>query len=479
MNPNSEISKFDRAKYQKKGSSTQTSLAQPPIENNQIPVQKAVQKSQQPIEIPEAQQTDLPLNQQSLLENPEEKFDASKYKKKYKPGLERHITRPASRTLERIGGLPGNFVKFTEWLGNQVPKLPSFLDKEPNEVQKYVGDLLKKLPTSEEIKQASQEEFGLWTTPIDSKEQIGDEFVETATDLLLPLGQQMPFFRGVTAAAFGQGAKEILKEYGAPEWAQELGKAGLILGTTMWNPGGAQQYSDNLYHVADQILPNGSPISVPAAPLVNRLTNLRSNLAMGSGEQTGAGLVIQWIDNILDHIANNNGRLNVKEGQAFSRNINQVMGDPATLQGAREFLPVVGGEVRNTMQQIEPTHPEYWNAYQGANQSHGVIAESQRLNRRIGNAIKNTPVRSRLGLLMTTAAVSPKIAAGQVLSQSLLNSFQIMQQIVQSRDLRRYYIGLTRAAATRDVGLINKAFNILDKKAEEVEAKEAKKKKKP
>jgi hypothetical protein len=404
------------------------------------------------------------------LDQQSEKFNRQKYQRKEAPGPERHVTRTASRVGETIAGLPGNMVKFSKFIGELLPEPPKFLQKDPNFIQKYGKKALEMIPTSEDLKKSSQDYFGLWTTPQGETEKMADEFVETFTNLMIPIGQQQSFLRTAAAAGGGVVAKQAAKELGAPEWAQESLKFGTTLGISMFNPGGARQYSNNLYHLADQALPDH--ITVPGQNLLQELTHLQTELARGGGQHaSSSGAVLNWVNRIIDHITTNNGRLNVKEGQAFIRNINEAMGDPQMLRRARELFPRVNTMVRDTMEQVQATHPEYWNFFRNANESHGAIAQGTQLGHRVEQAIQKSPLKSNLGILMTSASYDPRLAVGLGLGRAMIEATDILSQMYRSPVLRNYYLRMLQQAANNDKnGLIN-TVQAMDKAALKEEKK--------
>jgi len=427
--------------------------------------------------INESQELSTQENQD--FQESKEPFDKSKYKRSFLskyivPG--RHVTRTASRISETVAGLPGNLIQGAKYIGSLLPDPPEFLKKDPNFIQKYGKEALEHFPTSQEIKKASEDYFGLWTTAQGEKEKLGDEFIETATNLMIPLGQQQSWLRSTAAAGGGVLSKQLAKEYGAPEWAQEAVKFATTLGISVFNPGGAREFSNNLYTMADRAIPDH--ISVPGQNVVNELSNMRANLARGGGEHAASsGEVINWIDRVLQHITDNGGRLNVKEGQSFLRNINEAMGDPANLERARQLYPVVNRYIREGMQQVEGTFPEYWNLLTNANESHGAIAQGAQIGYRVEEAIKKSPLKSNLGVLMAAAAYNPLAAVGYVAGRGLVEAVDILSQFARSPTLRRYYNDMFRHALNDNKTALLADVKRIDKEASKEEAKDKKKEK--
>jgi len=432
---------------------------------------RKIQPEQQQVPEQENEISREKLNQVGSFEDLEQKsFEKDKYKRKYEPGDERHITRSASRIAETIVGFPGNVINTAKFLGNLLPEPPSFLKKSETFTQKYGKKALEMIPTSDDLKKSSQDYFGLWTTPLNEKEKVSDEVVETFTNLMIPLGQQQTWLRSISAAAGGVFAKVLSKEYGAPEWLQESIKFGTTIGISVFNPGGAKEYSSNLYKLADQAIPD--TVSVPGKNLLGSLGNLRTNLAKGGGEmEKNSALVIKWVDKISDHINQNAGRLNIKEGQAFAKNINSVMGDWETLERAKKLFPVIQKEVRNTMQQVESTFPEYWKLYKNADEAFGAVAQGSQISKRVEDAVKKSPLKSELGILMSSAAYDPRLTAGYVAGRALMEATDILSQYARSKVLRGYYNKMLMQGLNNNKTALLSTVKKIDKQAQKEEKK--------
>lgn len=447
------ISKFE--KYKRK--------VQPVQSKNEIFVEKP---SNEPNEIQK------PIHQVGYFGDleQEKKFDKDKYQRKYQPGKERHLTRIASRATETLLGLPGNIIQFSKFIGDLLPEEPEFMKKDPSFLQKYGKKALETVPTSDDLKKISQDYFGLWTTPTDESEKVSDELIETFTNLMIPIGGQQSWIRSLAAAGGGVFSKELAKEYGAPEWAQEAVKFGTTLGISMFNPGGAKEYASNLYKLADQAIPDS--ITVPAEGLSKNLTKLRTDLAKGGGEmEKNSSLVIKWIDDVLKHVEENSGRLNVKEGQAYSKNINSVMGDPETLTRAKKLFPSVQKEIRKSMQQVESVYPEYWKLYRNADESFGAVAQGIKLGERVENAIKKSPLKSNLGILMASSAYDPRLSVAYIAGRGLVESAEILSQYAKSPVLRKYYHKMVLDAAKNNKVELMRTLQKIDKEAQKEEKK--------
>jgi hypothetical protein len=398
------------------------------------------------------------------FEYPEWPFDKSKYARKYEPGIERHLTRTASRVGETLGGLPGNTIQFIKFMGELLPEEPEFLKREPNFIQKFGKKALDTVPTSEDLKNISKEYFGLWTSPQDETEELGDEAVETLTNLMNPIARATGWLKGIAASVFGVGAKKLAKEYGAPEWGQEAAKLGTTLGISMFDPKGARNFTSNLYHKAEAAIPD--TVTVPGQKVLNDLTKFKENLSKGGGKHAkSSSPVIDWADRVIEHINDNNGRLNVKEGQAFVRNINEAMGDPENLQRAKKLFPVLKDSVREGMSQVETTYPEYWKLLRSADNAHAAIEQGSKLGYKINEAIRKSPLKSDLGLIMASYAYTPGLTAAYVGSRGLIEGMDILSQISKSSALRGHYLDVLKKASSNNQFELMKSLKKFDKEA--------------
>ena len=161
-----------------------------------------------------------------LPDDSREFFDFEKYKvsdekskfRKIAEGFLRHNARVSSKVAETVVGFPGDAVNFVEWIGDKLPELPGWLEKDPNFLQQGVKKILKSLPTSSDIKDKISEITGGFTDPINTYEEFEDDVVSLATTLAF--GKDPTKLKNIAGsiakALTAKGAGETAKLLGFP-----------------------------------------------------------------------------------------------------------------------------------------------------------------------------------------------------------------------------------------------------------------------
>ena len=97
--------------------------------------------------------------------------------------FKRYAARTGSRVGETIAGFPGDFVKFVQFMADKLPEVPM---GKPNALQELGRKGLEKLPTSEDVKQFSEQYTKGYTKAQGPGEEFGDEVTSLATALMIP-----------------------------------------------------------------------------------------------------------------------------------------------------------------------------------------------------------------------------------------------------------------------------------------------------
>lgn len=409
-------------------------------------------KTQEPI-----QQEQQFLEQTIQQENQSEDPFASVRLKKMESHPEifetgRHATRIGSRIAETIGGIPGDvgsLIQSGVFAGlEKLTGIPA--TEEAREKAKGY-----RAPTSKELKKMSIEATGGYTKPQSKAEEIGDELAETVASLVGPMK-----FRKVLGVSIGsQAAKEGIKLLGGGETSQEAGKLGTMFLLSMLNPGGALKYAESQYDKAD-ILSKGASIS--AKNLENNLYNLRSDLQKGVSTSNKSS-VLKPIEEILPKIKN--GKIRVDELTSAKRDINNLMGEPSTLTGARKLLNGLGKEIDNAIKPYEKINPQFGKVYRPANEIYGAVKQGNKAS----NFIKKTlGAKSVLGAAIAETALGhpeyiiPTIATA-LGSLGAAKTVDFMTRVAKSKELQKFYSKAITAALAEDAS----ALRLYEDKIEE------------
>src|SRR3990167_329016 len=199
---------------------------------------------------------------------PQEPLDLSAFKVKEPPTkfqeFQRHAARTGSRAVETIAGFPGDFVKFSQYIGESLPKAPSFLEREPSFVQKAGKKALEYIPTSSELKDFSSYLTSGFTDPKSAGEELGDEITQLATILIQPSKAATGFSSllknigtSVAKATAVKGAGKGAELFGADESTKSKVELGTLFLTGMFGKKTADKFVGEQYQEARSKIPKG------------------------------------------------------------------------------------------------------------------------------------------------------------------------------------------------------------------------------
>jgi hypothetical protein len=364
----------------------------------------------------------------------------------------RHLSRIASRVVETIGGSVGDIESLIQsGIFAGLEKLTGMkADEKVREQAKQ-----DRLPTSGELKKFSQEATKGFTTPQNKLEETGDEFAETIASLLGPMKFRKALGVGVAASL----AKEGLKVAGTSEGTQEVGKLGTMFLSSMYNPGGAMKYANNLYNRADALSRGASVQShVSQGHLVNLLNDLKKGVTT-----TEKNSVIKPIEDLLKKYKQG-GKILVHDLTAAKRDIHAIMKDPETLKGSKKLLKSVGHEIDEAIKPYERINPSFSKVYRPANEIFGAVAEGNKAANLIHKVAGH---KSILGAVVAEMAIGhpeylmPTLATyGGTLATA--KTFDFFSRLKKSPELRKYYGKAIEAAIKEDGLSLRKYSNKID-----------------
>jgi len=394
---------------------------------------------------------------ESIPKNQDDPFSAVRLKKVegfsglYETG--RHAARVGSRIAETIGGIPGDISSLIQsGVFSGLEKLTGIPTSE--EVRQEVKK--QRLPTSQELKEFSQEQTGGFTKPQSEYEKIGDEIAQTAASLFGP----MKFRKALGVSIGSQAAKEGLKIAGLGEGSQESGKLGTMFMMTMFNPKGALNYASKQYDKAFN-LSKGASIS--AKNLGSNLQSLKGGLLQGV-TTPAKNIVLKPTEELLSKIKN--GKIPVQELTAAKRDINTLMGDPILLKRERNLLKVLAKNIDEAIKPYEKVNPKFGKAYRPANEIYGAVMQGNKAS----NFIKKTlGTKSILTTALAEAALGhaeyilPTIS-GAAGALGTAKTFDFFTRLSKSPQLQKFYSKAMLAAVKEDSG----ALRIYEKEIEDI-----------
>lgn len=355
----------------------------------------------------------------------------------------RHAARIGSRIAETIGGIPGDVSSLIqsgvfsglEKLVGQKASPEAF-----EEAKKF------RAPTSKELKKLSEESTGGFTSAKNKTEKTIDEYVETVSSLLGP----MKFRKALGVALGGLGAKKGIEFIGLGEAPQEAGKLGTMFLATLYNPGGAMKYASSQFNKADA-LSKGASIS--AAPFESTIANMVDDLRKGVSTSS-KNAVIKPAEELLSKVKN--GKIAVHDLTAAKRDINDLMGEPETLEGAKKLLRKLGKEVDKALRPYEKVNPAFKEAYRPANEIYGAVKQGNKASNFISKILGPKSVLAAVvgeSVLGHPEAIVPTLGiAGAAIGTAKTADF--FTRLSKSKALRDFYSKALIAAANEDAAAL-------------------------
>lgn len=386
-------------------------------------------------------QENVNLNSENKSDDP---FESSRIKKSkdfpliYETG--RHATRIGSRIAETIGGIPGDISSLIQsGVFSGLEKLAGHKTSQEalKEAKKY------RSPTSGELKELSEDVSGGFTSPQSEMEKVADEYAETAASLLGPMK-----FRKVLGVSLASNlAKQGVKTIGLSETPQEAAKLGTMFLTSMYNPKGALKYASSQYDKANAL---SKGASINATNFKNNIEETIKNLKMGVSTSE-KNSVLKPAQEILNKI-NPNGKISVQELTSAKRDINKLMGEPDTLQGAKKLLKSLGKQIDDAIKPYEKVNPKFKEVYRPANEIYGAVMQGNKASNFISKILG---AKSVLGAVVGEVAlghpeyiIPTAAAAGAAMGSAKIADF--FTRLSKSPELRRYYTKAAIAAASEN-----------------------------
>ena len=392
--------------------------------------------------------------------------------------FKRHSARIGSRVGETIVGFPGDFVKFVQFMADKLPHVPT---GKPNALQELGRKGLEKLPTSEDIKQFSEQYTKGYTKAQGAAEEFGDEVASLASALMIPARDPRKFtgFLGaigrnipgtVAKAAAVKGAGKVAEEYGAGPKTKMATELGMLFLTGLMGAKTADQFVSEKYQAAKSAIPKGDII--PTEKLLTGLENVEKELSKGVTTPTknevltplrelrakaaGGGMLAE---DAVQSYHDINERLNSKKlFDDLSKGERQVL---------RKRYDMVRDELRGTLRDYGKRNPEFFKEWTDANQGYATIAQSKKVSNFLSRNSGKIP--SHLGgtIALELFAGQPQLAVGTLgaagAGYGLVKSGELLYRITKSPVLRKHYLNVINVAGEENLPATIKNLNLLDK----------------
>ena len=360
--------------------------------------------------------------------------------------IERHIGRLTSRGLEQVVGAAGNLRD----LGYAVKKsfrenyLPEDLKNEPK-MDKYfdetipiannISKLIGYLPTSKELKGKSQELTKGYTTPQGKTEEIGDEVFESLVQSALPGQGPRNVWKNIAAPVAGVLGKEAIKYMGGGEKSQALTQLGLNLVLPLM-AGNAPQLNREVWNDVRQSVPN---VTVPTQQLLTRARGIEQRIQRGLGSRSETQAE-RTLNNLIEKLER--GTISADELMASNISLNEIVGDPELFGRGGHWFEEMRGIIREGMEAVGQQAPEWYQRWQGANEIHGAIANSNHIANMINRHAEPMVSEGARALFRAASHGTAKAAAVLPPVYAIYKGTQILQRMAQSPHLMQYYNGV-------------------------------------
>jgi len=385
----------------------------------------------------------------------------------------RNITRTGSRMVETVLGLPGDIVQFADFVGSSLPQVPSWMQQEPNFLQKSGNYLLNQLPTQQSLQKQSESLTGGYTAPQGSGEEVSDEIFKTLANLLsgteakqivqgaTSLGgaarQGKKLGRMLGQAIGAESAKEGVKLYKGGEGLQEAAKLGslFVMGLTLPRLTGEvnpDRYLNSLYRERDALIPQGTMVT-PSGLQSDLQAFIDQQLRRGgpTPEKTQvAGIAQQFLDRLAQ------GPVEMDELIEMYRSVNRnranVMAAPdldkAGVRAARGYWGRMAHMFNGTIEgYLGGISPEALRLHRSANSGWASMAQSKSASNFIMNKLKGVPLHTGVAALFGGGIFNPmgalQVVGGAAgaagLGTMAVKSMEMAYRFLTNPTLRHYY----------------------------------------
>lgn len=419
----------------------------------------------------------------------------------------RNAASNASRVVEQVAGRHGNLEKFAKDTLTNVPQSGGILGWAisqlvgPEKWERMVRgpkDQEQLLPTSQQLKEASQIVSGGYTKPKTKGEEKFQEFTEDVG--ALAGGRKQPNLVGSSVAqrarqltynkllipAAANVAKRIVADTGFGEDKGNIAKMAVWLPLTLAGNISAPQYASHLMNQGRQGLPNTLQANVPR---FTQSLNRVENTLLTSDPRTA--LARQVLGGLRNDIAN--GQTNAQSLLTMYDAVNATKRNRGlfelgrTDQGfARRSIDQVRDAVRNEIMQVGSGHPQALEDWQNGVRAWSVIHQSNALKNWVEGVAKGPyskllagPTAALFGIGSFGASKAPLTSVTSAVALPIAyKTGQAIYRMYQDPRLANYYWQAVGAAMEENLPSFISNYQKLDKAMEKSESRNPKNKSK-
>lgn len=370
---------------------------------------------------------------------PESAFESEEETQK---NIERSQAMALSRAGEAVLGAPGDIASFVSSLFGQEQNI---------------------LPTSKTLRGLSEKATRGFTKPKTEFEETAGELVSDIASMALPGSGHYSFARNIGIPIVGTLVKEGLKYLDTGEKAQSYGKVGTMVALDLLSrsSGGARKFAGSLFQQAEEAIPKG--LSIDATGLEKSLNNLEKELSKG-GIRPTTKKALEKAAEIKNEIKN--GKIDAKRLAAYRPSINEAIDElggfqvevpkklkPTTIRNLNQ----VKNEVIKTLDQYgEKFNPQFFQLHHSANEAWAAYQQSNKIANFIRDKVGFAPKSKAMmalfslapkGAIVGLTALSPAAAGGAAVGATAYQGYKILDRVMKSPTLRKYYLNSLKEAA--------------------------------
>jgi hypothetical protein len=398
--------------------------------------------------------------------------------------VERNIAGFMSRGVEQIAGFPGNMRDFAKTMKNlyhedPIIKKMKILEKEPKSFQKFqdenlsiiptIGSLIDWFPTSSELREKSNKLTKGYTEPTDEYSKMGHEIFEDVISSIMPGSGPRNIFRNVAIPVLSFLAKQGANYFGIEEKGQTATKFGTTLLLNMMNRTNAPRLNREMWNNVERTVPNVNIRPNENAILLRQARDMENQLLLGLGSNS-ENSALRTVREFIEKLDRPNGTISARELAASNRSLNEIVGDPALLQGGRNVLNQLRNSIHTGIEYVAGRNPTWVQQWRNANETHGAIANSNFISNYVSKNYSKPLVsegtRALFGSNFKVAAVA---ATAPIFA--IYKGTQVLSRMARSPILQRYYTNAMLASLRGNTAMMTSNLEKLDKELAKKEKK--------
>lgn len=408
--------------------------------------------------------------------------------------IARNAAQYTSRVVEQIAGRYGNLEKFTKDTLVNSPKTGGIIGWAVSELigpenwEKLIrGSGQQLLPTSQQLKGASEIVTGGLTKPKTKNESKVGEFIEDVGATLTGRGgtpMQMTANHLLIPAA-ANITKQVVNDLGFGEDKANLAKMAVWLPLSLAANVNGPQYASNLMNQGRNGFPQNLSANVPVYQ--NNLNRVSRNMLQGDPRSALAQQQISGINNDLA-----SGQTTIRDLMTRYDAINAAKRDrglfalsPGDKRSAIRNINEVRDVVRDQIETIgRNSNPQALEAWQNGVQAWATIHRSNALTNWIQGLAKGPyakiltgPAAALFGLGSMGAASSPLIAIpGSIATAGIYKTGQVLYRMWNDPRLANYYWNAVGSAMEENIPAFINNYQKLDKEIKKSDSRKIKSK---